>query len=139
MSIKLRNYYRDSKGNMRQISWQDMCDMMVMHCRVLPDCVGVPNIDRIYPLKQRIVRDIYNKLKDLGTVEELWIFGSSTQMRCNIHSDIDIAYRVKDNCEDNIHWVLVGCDPNGYDLIDLSRIDAHSKLYGQILKGVRII
>lgn len=139
MSIKLRSYYKDSKGNDCQLSWAAKCDMMEMHCHVLPDCVGIPNIDRIYPLKQRIVRDIYNLLRDLDTVEELWVFGSSTNMMCNIYSDIDIAYHMKEGCVDNMQDLLYNCDPNGYDLIDLSKVKERSRLWGQIRKGARLL
>lgn len=139
MQIKLRNYYTDSKGNEVYLSWPIKCDMVVMHCHVLEDCIGVPNIDRIWPLKQRIVRDIYNKLAPMGIVSELWVFGSSTQERCNIYSDLDIAYKIKSGYQDNISDLLHGCDPNGYDLIDLNHVPVNSLLYGQILKGARII
>lgn len=139
MSYELRNYYKDSKGRMRYISYPKKCEMTTMYTHVLPDCVGVPNINRIYPLKQRIVRDIYYKLTELGTVEELWIFGSSTNMLCNIFSDLDIAYRMKDGCEDNMHTVLCDCDPNGYDLLNMDRIQKGEKVLRQIRKGARII
>lgn len=31
MGVKLRNYYMDSKGNMRYLDWKTKCAMMTAH------------------------------------------------------------------------------------------------------------
>lgn len=139
MGIKLRNYYMDSKGNMRYLDWVTKCEMLTMHCPVLSDCIGVPNIDRIYPLKQRIVRDMYTILKELPSVDEFWIFGSSTQLRCNAFSDLDVAYKVSADSDLNIEVMLAGYDPNGIDFVNLDNVPRNERLWGQIHKGAQII
>lgn len=139
MGVKLRNYYMDSKGNMCYLDWKTKCAMVTAHFNVLPDCVGVPNIDCIYPLKQRVVRDIYTKLRPLSDVQEFWVFGSSTRMCCNVSSDLDVAYKVVENSDVDIEKLLSGCDPNGIDIINLDNVPHNERLWGQIRMGVRII
>ena len=48
-------------------------------------------INRIYPLKQRIVDELHKKAADFDIVKKIYIFGSSVTPRCHIDSDIDIC------------------------------------------------
>ena len=52
------------------------------------DC---PNIERIYPLKQRQVSEISKCAKQFDVVKRIIIFGSSVTPRCNVDSDLDIC------------------------------------------------
>lgn len=55
---------------------------------VLSDC---HNLRRIYPLKQKQVAQIYDKVKDNSIVRRAIIFGSSVTGRCHTGSDLDIC------------------------------------------------
>lgn len=57
---------------------------------IFNDFVGVGgNFKYINPIKQKDVKEILSVLPD--TLEELWIFGSSTTDKCQDNSDIDIC------------------------------------------------
>ena len=59
---------------------------------MLPDCAGYPfKMSRIYPTKQREVRAVYELLKPLAFIKRVFIFGSSTNNKCTLQSDLDIV------------------------------------------------
>lgn len=55
---------------------------------VKTDC---KNIYRVYPLKQRVVAQLYHIGKEYSEIKRIYIFGSSVTSRCHIDSDIDIC------------------------------------------------
>lgn len=99
---------------------------------------------RIHPLKQRIVDEVYNYIKNNVMIEKVIIFGSAINVRCNNKSDVDIAIKVKEeyfnkesknNISEDIQEI---CDYNS-DIIWLNTIDEKSQLYYNInTKGVVI-
>ena len=111
-----------------------------------PIVVNNDNYDcqRIHPLKQRIVNEIYNYIKDNSMIEKVIIFGSAINVRCNHKSDLDIAVKIKEeyfnkdsknNISEDIQEI---CDYNS-DIIWLNTIDENSQLYYNInTKGVVI-
>lgn len=136
--MPLPHTFINSLGELEVVPYPIWCDNVIMHCRVLPDCTGIKGMDRVWPLKQRAVRDLYNHYVTDSNLTELWIFGSSTQERCNLDSDLDIAYRYTGNADD-FRLYASNLDPNGVDLIDLDTVAEFSRLWIQIHKGVRLI
>lgn len=69
---------------------------------VKTDC---KNIYCVYPLKQKVVAELYNIALKYEEIRKIYIFGSTVTGRCNIESDLDICidadgtggYR---NCQD---------------------------------------
>ena len=111
-----------------------------------PIIVNNDNYDcqRIHPLKQRIVNEIYNYIKDNNMIEKAIIFGSSINVRCNKKSDLDIAVKIKEECFNNNSKNSISeeiqeiCGYNS-DIIWLNTIDENSQLYYNInTKGVVI-
>lgn len=100
--------------------------------------------ERIHPLNQKKAVAVYELLKEDPSVEEVYIFGSSTNLRCKSGSDIDVAIRLK---PDSNNWtekgriseaVSAACGWN-CDIIWLNDSDPKSQLYKGILEGEKII
>ncbi len=49
------------------------------------------DVSRIHPLKQKKISDLYYALKEYSFIKKVIVFGSSTTIRCNKDSDIDLA------------------------------------------------
>ncbi len=49
------------------------------------------NINKVYPLKQKIAAAIYDAAPKYAEIKKIYIFGSSVTSKCNIDSDIDIC------------------------------------------------
>lgn len=123
-------------------TWEDNKDKKFY----FPIVVKNDNYDcqRIHPLKQKIVDEVYNYIKDNVMIEKVIIFGSAINVRCNNKSDVDIAIKVKEeyfnkesknNISEDIQEI---CDYNS-DIIWLNTIDEKSQLYYNInTKGVVI-
>lgn len=58
------------------------------------------NVNRIHPLKQKIVAQIVERAKQDPAVRRLIIFGSSTRYDCDITSDLDICIDWNQDCYD---------------------------------------
>ena len=58
------------------------------------------SVNRIHPIKQRIVGDIVSAARDDKNVKRIIIFGSSTRYDCDITSDLDICIDWFNNCYD---------------------------------------
>lgn len=99
---------------------------------------------RIHPLMQKKVNEIYQYVKLQNEILEVLIFGSSVNIRCHKKSDIDIAIRIK---EDHFNREIQNkisediqkiCDYNS-DIVWLNTINANTQFYNNInTKGVMI-
>lgn len=58
------------------------------------------NVNRIHPLKQKLVKEIVSEAKDDAEVKRIIVFGSSTRYDCDINSDLDICIDWKSPCYD---------------------------------------
>ena len=58
------------------------------------------SVNRIHPIKQRIVSEIVDAAKKDDKVKRIIIFGSSTRYDCDITSDLDICLDWSENCYD---------------------------------------
>ena len=70
------------------MSVEDTLTMKRFPVTVAGDC---KNLDRIYPLKQRQVAEIYNRAKNFGKIRRIIVFGSSVTPKCHIDSDLDLC------------------------------------------------
>ena len=99
---------------------------------------------RIHPLKQELALKISKKIKDDKRVSEVILFGSSTTIRCNNKSDIDLAIKLKDDSISNSvkdeisEEIQMLCDWKA-DIIWMDKIAENSKIYNNISKGVKLI
>jgi predicted nucleotidyltransferase len=64
------------------------------------DNTSFRNVNRIHPIKQKIVKDIVDEAKKDQEVERIIIFGSSIRYDCDMTSDLDICIAWKDDCYD---------------------------------------
>lgn len=100
--------------------------------------------NRIHPMKQKEVNEIYNYAKGNNLITKVIIFGSSVNIRCNNKSDIDIAIEIKNtffNRENNndISEKIQEITNYNSDIIWLNTLDVNSRLYRNItMKGVVI-
>lgn len=67
------------------------------------DAASFSNVNRIHPLKQRMVKEIVDAARKDVAVKRLIIFGSSTRYDCDVTSDLDIC----------IDWVRECYDEDG--------------------------
>ena len=58
------------------------------------------NVNRIHPIKQKVVKDIVDVAKNDKTVRRIIIFGSSTRYDCDVTSDLDICIDWIERCYD---------------------------------------
>lgn len=58
------------------------------------------HVNKIHPLKQKIVRDIVQAARDDEAVKRIIVFGSSTRYDCDITSDLDLCIDWKYDCYD---------------------------------------
>ena len=59
------------------------------------------SVNRIHPIKQRIVRDIVSEAQKDPHVKRIIIYGSSIRYDCDITSDLDICIDWKEKCYDD--------------------------------------
>ncbi len=64
------------------------------------DGTAFEHVNRIHPIKQKMVKEIVEAAMKDTQVERLIIFGSSTRYDCDITSDLDICIDWKKDCYD---------------------------------------
>ena len=123
-------------------SWEENKEKLFF----FPTVVNNDNYDsnRIHPLMQKKVNEIYWLIEEKDIIEEVIIFGSAVNVRCNKKSDLDIAIRIKDeyfnreNQNSISEEIQEVCEYNS-DIVWLNTIDYESQLYHNIsTKGVVI-
>ena len=104
------------------------------------ECDEFP-IRRIHPLKQSQAYGIHKCFADNDDVAEIYLFGSSVNIRCHIHSDTDVAVLLKNDTREVRNQVSEQvqeiCDWDA-DVVWLNGEDKNGKLYRDVLKGVRL-
>lgn len=84
------------------------------------DCIYIDEITRVHPLKQNLVIEICSHEYLQKHCKEIVIFGSSTSMKCNSTSDLDICIDLKDDTieQKNMIETIIGKITNwNYDVI----------------------
>lgn len=142
MSVEALLYILNNKKVVLSNSWEETKNKTYY----FPVIVKNDNYEcnRIHPLKQAKVNELYKIMKENETIEKIIIFGSSVNIRCNIKSDLDIAIKLKSNqfTKENQNTISEEIQEHldyGCDIIWLNQIDKTSKLYSNIInKGVTI-
>jgi len=67
---------------------KDTLDLRCFPVVVKTDC---KNIYRVYPLKQKVVAQLYKIAGEYKEIKKIYIFGSSVTSKCHIDSDVDIC------------------------------------------------
>ena len=110
---------------------------------IFPQIVQCDDIDihRIHPLKQREACRIHEEFANNSDVESIYLFGSSVNIRCHIHSDTDVAVLLARDTLENRGYVSERiqelCNWNA-DVIWLNSEEPDSRLYREIHRGVRL-
>lgn len=118
-------------------SWQENKDKVFY----FPIVVNNSNYqaNRIHPLMQRVVNDIYEYVKTNNSIEKVIIFGSAINIRCNNKSDIDVALKIRNECfnieyRNKISEIIQEISNFNADIIWLNTIDKNSRLYENVCK-----
>lgn len=126
-------------------TWEERCELIKYLYPIVDGCGGVPfDMRKVYPIKQREVKKIYEFLKTQESVEQAYIFGSSISMKCTQRSDTDIGIRlrpefnyteIRSYLRSHIHDYC----PHDCDILWINDLKPSEKIYENIMKGVQII
>lgn len=138
LDVPLESLYRKNKQKL-STSWLDAKDNQYIFPKLIE--TNDFNISRIHPLKQNVVYSIYLGLKNDSRIKRIIVFGSSTTIRCNRNSDIDIAIELIHNTNDvknEVSEKIQEISNYDSDIIWLDRIKKDSNIYKNIIKGETI-
>ena len=76
------------------VTWEEVRELSFIFKKII-DVPGV-EITRVHPLQQRAVYNINKALNGDSRVDKVVLFGSSVNMRCTIHSDLDMVVVMND-------------------------------------------
>lgn len=94
------------------------------------------NVEKIHPLKQKLVEKIRNYSMTNENIKSIIIFGSSVTDRCHSFSDLDIYFDLKKNDNSAYKYIYSLIDEN-IDYWDNFRVD--SRMLNEIMKeGVKV-
>lgn len=127
----------NNKNKVLSNSWQENKDKVFYFPIVVENLNYQAN--RIHPLMQRVVNDIYEYVKTNNSIEKVIIFGSAINIRCNNKSDIDVALKIRNECfnieyRNKISEKIQEISNFNADIIWLNTIDKNSRLYENISK-----
>lgn len=100
--------------------------------------------NRIHPLMQKKIFEIYELIKNQQAIKKVILFGSSINIRCNQKSDIDLAILLKNEFfnqqnQNTISEEIQEITKYNCDIVWLNNLDSKSRLYENIItKGVII-
>lgn len=110
---------------------------------VVVNCDAI-DMSRIYPTKQKLVKEIHDALVPDKCVVSAMLFGSSIKMSCTSESDTDITIRLSndaythDNRNRISETVQEICDWKA-DILWFDSISPSDRIYHDICKGVQIV
>lgn len=123
-------------------SWENFC---YTHTFIFPIIVDsdFKEINRIHPLKQKAVTAIHDALRDDADVKQAIVFGSSTSLKCNPQSDIDLYISIDSPSNEKMNRVLDKIDSAEgltyrYDVIWGHRLNKTDKICQKIKRGVAL-
>ena len=105
--------------------------------------IDYPGVDmsRIYPLQQQKVANIISAIKDDSRVDCVILFGSSVNMRCTIHSDLDFVVKLKDISTQSKNEVSEkiqeACDWSA-DILWFDHLSEKDRVFQEMRMGVKI-
>ena len=108
--------------------------------------VEIPGVEvcRIHPLQQEAVKNVFDALKGEERIKVVVLFGSSVNLRCTIHSDLDFVVQLKPDFINNevkndiSEKIQEACNWNA-DVLWYDRIYTNKKLMDNVLRGVQIV
>lgn len=138
LNVPIESLYKNLKQK-QSTSWLDAKDKQY----IFPILIKTNefNISRIHPLKQNVVHSIFLELKNDSRIKKIIIFGSSTTIRCNKNSDVDIAIELTENTNDiknEVSEKIQEISNYNSDIIWLDKIKKDTNIYKNINKGVKI-
>lgn len=101
-------------------------------------------MERIYPLKQKLVSKIYDTCHDDLRISSIILFGSSITMQCHKDSDIDMSVQLNkeyinnDTKNDVSEKIQEVCNWNA-DILWFDRLSSEDRVYQDIRNGVKIV
>lgn len=133
------------KENLAKIEAYEKCILnrknQIVH---FPIIVSDNQIDmsRIYPTKQRNIKNVLSALRTDDRINRLTLFGSSITMACNKDSDIDLAVDLKEYSttvrNDISEKIQLACNWNA-DIIWMDHLSSDDRIYKDIMKGLVLI
>ena len=112
---------------------------------VFPIIVKNSNYDvsRIHPLNQKKIDIVFNIVNDDSRINKVIVFGSSTTIRCNKNSDVDIyislySKDINNKNKNEISETIQNKLNYNADIIWADRVANESQLYKNIMKGETI-
>lgn len=101
------------------------------------------DMSNFHPLKQKDINDVYSIATNDNAILSITVFGSSTNIRCNKDSDLDIMIELKKeflnkNAKDRIEDKIKEKLNYNVDIIWKDKVANNSKLESNIMKGVKI-
>lgn len=113
----------------------------VVHFPVIVDDNFV-DMSRVYPTKQRMVKDVIEQLRQDIRVSSARLFGSSITMRCNKESDLDFAIGLVDPTNDiknDVSEKVQQCCQWTSDIIWMDRMMPDDRIYKDVMRGLVIV
>lgn len=123
-------------------TWEEQKNVKCIF-QTLVDIPGV-EVNRIHPLQQESVRNVCQALKGEERIKAVVLFGSSVNLRCTIHSDLDFVVQLKPEYINNevkndiSEKIQEACNWNA-DVLWHDRIYTNKRLMDNVLKGVQIV
>ena len=140
LNVPEQALFDDSKIQI-STSWLDQKDKRY----TFPIIVNNDNYDvsRIHPLNQKKINIVFNIINNDSRINKVIIFGSSTTLRCNKNSDVDIYISlnqkdVNNENKDEISEAIQNELDYKADIIWADRVNSNSRLYKNIMKGETI-
>jgi predicted nucleotidyltransferase len=128
--------------NYIEYTWERQRDIRCVF-PVCVECDGI-NVQYIHPLQQKRAVAINRALQNDKRVVSIVLFGSSVNLRCNIHSDLDVVVRLKDDSitrenKNDVSEIIQECCDWNADVLWYDLLDRKGHIYNDVLKGVRIV
>jgi len=141
LNMSMDAFYHCLKGEQKQLStsWLDAKQNKYQFPIIEPSkCF---DNSRIHPLKQKEVNTIINTIINNPLIEEIYIFGGCTTIRCHKSSDVDMAIKLINPSLENknvISEIIQEVSNYDCDILWLDKIKENTTIYNNIMKGVKI-
>lgn len=122
------------------VTWEEVRELSFIFKKII-DVPGV-EITRVHPLQQRAVYNINKALNGDSRVDKVVLFGSSVNMRCTIHSDLDMVVVMNDISNgaklDVSEKIQEACDWKA-DILWRDTLSDNDRVFQEAKKGVVIV
>lgn len=138
LNVPLESLFK-SKKQKTSSSWLEAKDKRYIFPIVIDDAKY--EAARIHPLNQKAINNIYDVVSVDPRILKVIVFGSSTTIRCNRNSDVDIAIELADysnEIKNEISEKIQEVNNYNTDIIWLDRVKSGSNIVNNINKGVTI-